>query len=273
MAVYNGLPHVREAVESILGQTYRDFEFLIVDDGSTDGTADYLAGIADERVRVINGDHVGLTSALNAGLNEASGELIARQDADDVSSPERLQVEIDFLHANPHVAVVGSWYTTIDEAGRSLFDRELSTGAAIRDVMWRASSPLAHGSVLMRREAVDEVGGYRPEFHYAQDLDLWLRVAEQHGIENIPEYLYSWRLPKSGGAPEKRFQQKRFAELAVECAQARRAGRPEPLDLVRDVINTSPGVLWRAGFRAKAAWRRALGRFGIDVSPPYTSGG
>ncbi len=270
MAVYNGLPHVQEAVDSILGQTYREFELIVLDDGSTDGTADYLADVNDPRLRVVSLDHVGLTQALIVGLSEARGELIARQDADDVSLPERLQIEIDYLDANPDIAVVGTWYTAIDQTGRSLFERKLPTGNAIGEAMQRAQGPLAHGSVLMRKEAMEAVGLYRPEFHYAQDLDLWLRIADNHTIENIPQYLYEWRLPESGGSAVKRFQQKRYAELAVECARARAGGMPEPLDRVRDVANTKPSVPWRIGFRIKATWRRLTNSFGIDVSPPYT---
>ena len=269
VAVYNGLPHVQGAVESVLGQTYGGFELIIVDDGSTDGTAEYLADITDSRVRVIRVDHVGLTQALVVGMGEARGELIARQDADDISIPERLQIEVDYLDANPDVAVVGTCYTVIDQTGRALFDRKLPTGDAIREAMQRRHGPLAHGSVLMRKEVVESVGTYRPEFRYAQDLDLWLRIAENHKIENIPLYLYEWRLPESGGSAVKRFQQRRYAELAVECARARAGGMPEPLDRVRDVANARPSVLWRVGFRAKATWRRLTNSLGIDVSPPY----
>ncbi len=269
MAVYNGLPHVQNAVGSVLGQTYGEFELLVVDDGSTDGTSDYLAGVTDPRVRVIGVDHVGLTQALVVGLGEARGELIARQDADDVSRPDRLKVEIDFLDANSDVALVGTWYTVIDQTGRALFDRKLPTGGAIREAMQRVRGALAHGSILMRKEVVESVGLYRPEFHYAQDFDLWLRIADNHRIENIPRYLYEWRLPDSGGSAVKRFQQKRYGELALECAGARAAGLPEPLDRVRDVANAKPSLLWTVGFKTKTTWRKLPNYLGIDVSPHY----
>ena len=121
MSVHNGLPFLAEAVSSVLAQTFFDFEFLILDDASTDGTADYLRTLSDPRVRVITlAENIGLTAALNRGLREARGEFIARQDADDVSHPRRLELQFGFLKTNPACAVVGSQAWLADARGRSL---------------------------------------------------------------------------------------------------------------------------------------------------------
>ena len=273
MAVYNGLPHVIDAVESILQQTYRDFELLVVDDGSIDGTADYLSGVDDSRLRVLHQDHGGVTKARNAGLAEARGEYLALQDADDISDPDRLRIQVEYLGDNQDVAAAGSWYRVMDQSGRNIFDRRLPRGDDILKTMLMAQSPIANGSAMVRTEVIRSVGNYRPEFVWTSDLDLWLRIADDHRIENIPQYLYGWRLPESGGSAVKRFRQKRYAALAVECTRARAIGLPEPLDRVRDVVNENPGVLWRTGFRAKATWRRLTNSLGIDVSPPYMGDG
>ena len=264
MAVFNGIPHVREAVESVLSQSFDDLELIVVDDGSDDGSREYLESVADTRLKVTLGAHEGLTEALINATTVATGRYVARQDADDLSSPNRFEAQVAYLESHPDSALVGSAYSVIDGVGRSLFDRAMPSGTGITDALGSGKSPFAHGAVMMRRDVLDEVGGYRSQFHFAQDFDLWLRIAERHQTENLSESLYRWRLPAGGDSSRKRYQQKAYVRLALECARARQVGEPEPLERVALIRNTNPGWIWRAGFAGNAALRRVFRRVGVD---------
>jgi hypothetical protein len=195
MTVYNGQRHLREAVDSVLGQSFRDFELVVVDDGSTDDTAEVLGAITDPRVRLTrNGANLGLTRSLNRGLTLARAELIARHDADDVSEPERLARQIAFLDAHPDVAMAGAWYRKIDEDGASLGDRMLP--ADHDRIRWALHfyCPFVHSAVVFRASAVRAVGGYDEQFSYAQDYDLWSRLAAAYHVANLAEPLVRYRV-------------------------------------------------------------------------------
>ena len=199
LSVHNGERHLREAVDSILRQSFGDFEFLIVDDGSTDGTPHILRSYDDRRIRLIdNGTNLGLTRSLNRGIGAAAGEFLARQDADDVSAPERLDKQVSFLDAHRDVAMVGTWYTKIDDTGRPLGDRSLPGDAT--DLRWSLLfyCPFVHSAVMFRLDTVrSEVGLYDETIRYAQDHDLWSRMARQHRVANLPEPLVSYRIADS----------------------------------------------------------------------------
>ena len=161
LAVHNGEPWLREAVASILAQSWREFEFLIIDDASTDTTPEFLRTLTDPRIRIVrNETNLGLTASLNRGLQLAQGDLIARQDADDVSHPHRLAKQAAFLSAHPQIAAVGSQAWLIDEHGRSLGRKDLPIGH--RGIWWSHlwDNALAHSAVMFRRKAVLEAGGY-----------------------------------------------------------------------------------------------------------------
>jgi len=195
MAVYNGEPYLGEAIESILEQSHRDFEFVIVDDGSTDRSRERITGYADPRIRLLTNDgNLGLGAALNRGLASATGALVARQDADDVSKPTRLERQLAYLTRHPEVAVVGSWYRKIDPAGRDVGLRRLPCSPL--DIRWAMlfHCPLIHSAVMFRRGPIaDRVGSYDPRFAYAQDYDLWSRVAAVFPMANLTEPLVRLR--------------------------------------------------------------------------------
>lgn len=195
MSVYNGLPEVEEAVRSILAQTFADFEFLIIDDGSTDGSSTVLDRWADgdPRVRVLHQENRGLSHSLRRGVEEARGELIARQDADDVSEPERLERQVAFLEAHPDVVLVGTGATVLDKHGRRLWDAAVETDDAVLRGMLRSTSPFYHGSTMFRRDATLAAGSYRTEPH-VEDIFLWRALAKAGRIANLPEPLYRFRL-------------------------------------------------------------------------------
>jgi hypothetical protein len=194
MAVHNGAAHVRSAVDSVLAQTYADFELLVIDDASTDGSGDVVRAVGDARIRVApNGANLGLTKSLNTGLALARGELVARHDADDLSRPERLATQVAVLDTHPEVSLVGSWYRKIDPAGKSLGDRALPVDHGRLSWALLFHCPFVHSAVVFRRRDVAEIGGYDERFVYAQDYDLWSRVARRGKVANVPATLVEYR--------------------------------------------------------------------------------
>jgi len=195
LPVYNREKLVEQAVESILSQTFQDFELLIIDDGSTDGTWEILSSWNNHpRVRLIRTDHGGPTSALNQGLRRARGKFIARQDSDDISEPERLERQVAFLNTHLDVGVVGTWAVLIDEEGNEngTYDSFVSE-RQIRSQLFYGENPVLHGSVLFRRTCLEELGGYDKAWPYAQDYELWIRYSRKYRLANLPERLYRWR--------------------------------------------------------------------------------
>lgn len=228
MPVYNAERYLGQAVESILGQTFRDFEFLIINDGSTDRSGAILDAYAgrDRRIRVISRANTGYTVALNELLSLAAGELVARMDADDVALPERLTRQVDFLRTHGDVVCVGTSVQLVDGAGRVL--REGHPAMDHDTIQHRAldgDCPLNHPSVMMRRAAVQAVGGYRPEFEPAEDLDLWLRLGEVGRLVSLPDVLMKYRQhPHSFSEQHQRRQLERSSAAVLEAC--RRRGLP-----------------------------------------------
>jgi glycosyltransferase involved in cell wall biosynthesis len=229
MAVGNDERYIEKAMASILRQSFGDFEFLIVDDASSDATMRIVAGFADARVRVLtNAEHLGLTRSLNAGLRQARGTYIARMDGDDLSCPTRLEKQIAFLRDNPGCGLVGVGYKTIDERGCPLDEgRAFASGIDLKRALDECNQ-FAHASVMFPLEAVAAVGGYREFFFYAQDYDLFLRIAEKYSIALIPEILFARRLRLDSVSIRYKVLQDRFAAAARESARRRRAGLPDP---------------------------------------------
>ena len=180
MAVYNGMPYVRQAVASILKQSFTDFEFLVIDDASTDGTAACVRSFADPRLRLVRNEHnIGQAPSLNQGLALARGRFIARMDADDVCLPERLERQVALLQARPDLAVVGTWMYGVNAKGRAnvLFGETLENFGAYVGLLTMGISPICHPSAMFRRDVIRELGGYDPSFAPAEDVNLWTRLA------------------------------------------------------------------------------------------------
>ena len=194
MSVYNGEKYLREAIDSILNQTFKDFEFLIINDGSTDSTAEILQSYQDPRIRVINNEkNIGLTKSLNKGLKLAKGEYIARMDADDISMPERLQEQVDMLEQKSGLGVVGTRHCVIDEKGNIKSEAKNYGNPVI--LRWKLlfNNVFTHSSVMMRKKAYEDSGGYNPEFEASQDYDLWSRIVKKWQIGLVPKILCHWR--------------------------------------------------------------------------------
>lgn len=195
LPVHNGQPFLAEAVESLLTQTYADFELVVVDDGSTDGSAELVASYRDARIRLIrNGQRLGLVPTLNRGLELARGALIARQDADDRSHPRRLAEQVRFLHHHPDVALLGTQARVIDRGGRVVGGLDRSREAV--SIRWYHlfDNSFLHSSVMMRREAVQSAGNlaYEP-LTYCEDYALWSKLALRYPAANLEERLIDYR--------------------------------------------------------------------------------
>lgn len=194
MPVYNGERFLQEAVDSILAQTFTDFEFIIVDDGSTDGSLEILTKLQDPRIRIVrNRNNQGVVRSLNDGLAAAQGEFIARMDADDISRPDRLSKQIVFLETFPEIGVLGTGIRIMDSSGVRIPAKKLFTEhEALR---WGLcfSTSIMHPTVMMRRKIVEEAGGYNQEMAQAEDYDLWRRLSAVTRLANLPDELVDLR--------------------------------------------------------------------------------
>ena len=225
MPVYNTERYVAEAVESILAQTFGDFEFIIIDDGSTDGSRAILERYAkqDDRIRLISRPNTGIGGARNEALGLARGELIAVMDSDDVALPERFEVQVAYLREHPEVVCLGSKVQFIDEAGRFLYEEpDAMDHEAIQEVALRGYCPLSQCSMMMRREAVLAIKGYDPELSSAEDLDLVLRLGERGKLVNLPQVLQKYRWHDQSISAKKQALQLDRGRLAVLRAWERR---------------------------------------------------
>jgi hypothetical protein len=197
MSVFNGERFLREAIDSILSQSFSDFEFIIINDGSTDRTFSILQSYekSDPRVRVHEQENKGLPESLNRGCGLAQGKYIVRMDADDVSTPYRIERQIGFLENHEKVGLLGGALEVIDAQGKRLFlDRPLLEDEPIRAAFRSFSFPLNHPAVVMRKQAFDASGGYRAQFMYAEDNDLWLRIIERWRVANLADVVLRKRI-------------------------------------------------------------------------------
>lgn len=232
MPVHNGEEQLELAVESILWQTLRDLELIVIDDGSTDRTPTLLQQFAerDPRVRVCRQDHGGIVAALNRGARVARAPYLARMDADDVAMPDRLAKQAAFLDANADVALVGGSVEYILGEGRRIRLRSLPTAPAeIADRLLAGKHCFVHPTVMIRTEALAQVGGYRPAFEGAEDADLWLRLAERFPLANLPDVVLAKRV-HPGQVSTRRMEQGIVRRLAAQAAaRLRRASGQDPL--------------------------------------------
>lgn len=203
MPVYNGAKYLARAIESVLAQSYGDFEFIIADDGSRDDSVEIVRRYDDPRIRLIVFEkNIGAVPALNRALSEARGKYIARNDQDDVSHPTRLAREVAFLEANPDITLVGSWMRCIDDEDRDLPFHGIypAEHEAIFQHLLLQGCCLGHSSLMYLKAAAVDLGGYNPDpsVRECPDYDLWLRMAERgHRFANIPEFLVDYRIHDS----------------------------------------------------------------------------
>jgi hypothetical protein len=264
---------LREAIESILSQTFRDFEFIIVDFGSTDKSKDIASSCAakDSRIRLSEIPDRGLAEARNAVCALAIGRYIAIQDADDVSLPNRLNVEVDFMEKHPEVGLLGGAVQRIDQNGKylSTADEYPTEDQEIRSVLieW---SPFWQPAVVMRREAFVHVGGYRTVFPNAEDYDLWLRISEYYQCANLKDVILSYRIHPHQMTLRKRSEQILCTLAAQASALLRRAGQPDPIDTASEI---TPTVLAGMGVSEAVQKTKFAEGYFSSINQLYKAGG
>ena len=258
LPVHNGEDQLAAAIESILGQTLDDLELIVVDDGSTDRTPALLRQLAerDPRVRVCHQDHGGIVAALNRGAGLARATYLARMDADDIAAPDRLAKQAAFLDANADVALVGGSVEYILGEGRRVQLRSLPTAPAeIADRLAAGKHCFVHPTVMMRTDALRQVGGYRAAFEGAEDADLWLRLVERFRLANLPDVVLAKRV-HPGQVSTRRMEQGIVRLLAAQAAaRQRRATGEDPLQPNEAITS---GTLRRLGVDQRAVRRELL---------------
>lgn len=253
MAIYNTERYLRQAVESILAQSYRDLEFIIVDDGSDDGGLELLRTMADSRLRVVSRSHEGFTRALNAGIELATGDYIARMDGDDIAAPRRLEHQVTLLDQYPEIGVVGTACQRIDEGDKFLASWfPPATDKLIRHTMIR-HNPFLHPSVTMRRAVLQRAGGYDERYVVAQDYDLWFRMASYCQLANVTEPLMKLR---THSASLSSANQRRALEEGIQIRWRAIRSRGYSISSLRFLV--APCLLWMMPRAARARTRSLL---------------
>jgi hypothetical protein len=241
LPVWNGERFLAEAIESILSQTFDSFELIVVDDGSTDSTAEIAFQFArrDPRVQVIRLEHNGIAHALNAGIARARGLYIARMDGDDVAHPARLQKQVAFLDANADCVAVGSAIEVIDEGGEHLGMRMFPEhhDDIIHTLMNTWSTAIAHPTLMTRMDALREVGGYRPACVPSEDLDLWFHLSGVGKLANLGESLLRYRRHRDTVGIRDHVRQLTMGAAIVNEIRSRRGLRPLRLRVAARVRN------------------------------------
>ena len=232
MPVRDARQFLREAIDSILEQTFSDFELLLIDDFSQDDSAaicqSYCA--ADSRVVLLHNTERGIIGALNFGIAHARGKLIARMDADDICEPDRFARQVREFERNPAIAVLGTAASLINQSGDTIGELRYETAPAEIHRALLQRSCIIHPSAMMRAESVRRAGGYRNAFLRCEDYDLWLRMAAPDNMANLDAPLLRYRLHENQVTWDG-FEQRILSELAaVELAKRRRAGRPDDID-------------------------------------------
>ena len=230
MSVYNGERYVSEAIESILNQTFADFEFIIVNDGSTDGSLEIIQTYNDTRIRLLNNEtNLGIPRSSNKALEQARAQYIARMDADDVSVPNRFELQLKYFEEHPQTALVGTDIYTIDDAGKVLWEIRFPSNLS-RSLLLQGNK-ICHGSIMFKKEIIDRLGMYNELFAYSVDYELYLRIAQYYNVSNLNTPLYKWRAHSGNISFVQRREQILYAILARKLAQNELGG--EVLGLIK----------------------------------------
>ncbi len=262
MSVYNSARYLAEAVESILSQSFTDFEFLILDDGSQDNSAEILQAYAaqDSRIHLTLRQNRGITKSSNELIAQAKGELIARMDADDIALPERFARQVAFLQAHPEVVCVGGMLDWIDAKSQLIGHCPMpQSDAELQRQMLGGVSLLHHPTAMLRRAALLQVGGYNETMQTSSDLDLWLRLGEVGQLANLPETVLQYRLHSASITNAKQAQQTADALAACQRAWKRRGIQGEFIRQPADHLHQQQFWL-RCGWDGFLTGERAVAR-------------
>jgi glycosyltransferase involved in cell wall biosynthesis len=266
MAVHNGARYLIDAVESILDQSLNAFEFVIVDDGSTDRSANILARLADRDSRILlrAQEQTGLAQALNHGLHAARGKYVARMDADDISYPDRLSAQVDRMESEPELVLLSASFDYIDSQGEVLKRKIVSTDSEIlRRKLTEDRNQFCHPCAMMRREVVGKLGGYRTIVgSSAQDYDLWLRMAEVGGIANLAQPLLGYRVHEEQVSVSNIVAQRHAAEVYKALALQRRLTGYEDLSAAIEAVARKRKMVMRGVASDCIGWASLFSRMG-----------
>lgn len=223
MPVYNGEKHVEEAIESILSQKFIDFEMIIVDDCSTDNTARILKTFTDSRLRIHrHSQNRGVAAALNTGWRHATASYIAIMHADDISLPQRLARQYDFFEQHPDIGILGCSIQCIDQTGKYLQTFIMQSSAALAGWELHFTCPLAHPTVMLRRDILERTAGYCADMNSVEDYDLWSRASDYTQISNLPEVLLHYRVWEGSITAQNQERMERQSTIIVQQITGRR---------------------------------------------------
>lgn len=228
MSVYNGEKYLKEAIESILCQSYRNFEFIIVNDGSVDNTELIIKEYNDDRIKLLNKANGGLAQSLNAGITISTSEYLVRMDADDVSFPERIEIQLKYMLNNPECVMTGSDGYFIDQNGNYLYTSDLPESDEEIGKVLKFTSPFFHSSVMMKRSAVIKCGGYfEPVKQHVEDYILFNKIKQFGFLHNIKRPLIKYRLVPEGLANRANRTTKKMITVAQKLVEEKTVSAEE----------------------------------------------
>ncbi len=274
MSVYNGTRYLYAATQSILDQDFRDFEFLIVNDGSTDDSSRILHKLAagDCRIKLIEQENCGLVTSLNNMVALAKAPLIARMDCDDISMPNRFSKQISYMAKHPDVGILGTNTHDLTDDGRIVIARDSYPLTHAEAKAWlKNGPPLCHPSVVMRTALIRKLGGYRAAFRHAEDYDLWLRASRSTSIANLPERLLLYRRSEGQVSQKHAAEQAKAAAIAwfdhLHCVQGHQS--PFDTDEALPALDKLDEIFGKAGVSSQVR-KRIVER--LRYSPEYLAG-
>ncbi len=259
IAAYNTERFIQHAVESVLDQTFLDFELIVVDDGSTDNTAAILNGFTDNRMKVVQQENAGRYSANNRAMSMARGQYFANLDADDLFLRQKLERQVSYLDENPEIGLVGTLATIVHpKTGKEYLSHYLITDAEIRRNIVRVN-PFIHSSVMFRREAVEKVGAYSTEAAYGwlADYEYWIRIMRYFRVANIPEVLTVKREFSEGVTHTRKLPEHLYTALRARIQAIRLLNIP-PYYWFELIIPLIGITLFYLGFNTKEIGYRTL---------------
>ena len=258
MPVYNGESHLRESIDSILDQSFTDFEFIVVDDGSTDSSASIVSAYRDSRIRFVQQESSGISVALNKGIKLARGEFIARMDADDISLPDRLDCQYKHLKSHSEIDILGGQAHIIDMYGEVIGDKKkpVSQQAIKRAIEF--ACPLIHPTYMVRKSAYLELDGYRARFPPCEDYDFLLRALDMgKGVSNLDKYLLYYRVNTEFSRPARDYTQIILTRMVLQLHRQRLLNGEESKNVLEKIENVSRATVTRR-FSIAYKWRNVL---------------
>lgn len=261
--VYNGMPYLEQALDSIRNQTVQNIEIILVNDGSTDGTREYLDSVSDPRIRVFHQENSGTNVASNLAIKECRTPFLMRMDADDIAKPDRVAIQLDYMKKHPECGMSGCQAAWFGENGVGKSIKVPTTHEQIWQALVNGHHAMVHATLIMRISSIRKIGGYWDIPRLDDDTDMMLRMGEQTKLANIEDSLYLYRILQGSlsGASMRRV---RFSyEYSIELSRRRLAGlpqiTPEEYEKERASWPVLKKVLWQVDFHARCQYRRAVG--------------